>query len=135
MEGCHNGNLLFLSQGNSILAKQGRTVDMEDIRICFRDSRLQLPVHLRNRTGIAGKGNPEGHGREQRIRETVLFQVMAFHSRADHGGVLHMPGIFMDGFRHTVDHREIVINKLHRAQRLKIIHPFFLHGPVFRGSR
>ena len=135
MEGCHNGNLHFLSKGNSIFAKQGRTVDVEDIRLHIRNAGFQGPVNIRNRTGIAGKRNPEGHGCKQRIREAVLFQIMAFHGRADHGGVLHMPGVFMNGFRHAVNDREIVINKLHRMQRLKIIHSVFLPGHALRESR
>ena len=87
--------------------------DMENLRLLPGDLLRQLSVQQRHRAGIPGKRDPCGLRRQQLIGELMLLQVMPFHLRADHHRV-RLLRVMVDRFRHPVDHREIVVDKLNR---------------------
>ena len=98
---------------------------MKNVRLRFGNLRRKLRIQFRNGTGIPGEGGTDGSGCQDRIRKTVLFQIAALHGRTDHHRV-HMTRVFVYGFGYPVDDREIIVDKLHRADRRTRTHSFVL---------
>ena len=118
----YNGHSHLFPLVRRVFAEQRWAVEMEYGRIFPCDRCRKLPVERRNRAGVAGKRNPHGPGREELIGKTSSLQVVAFHFGAYHDRV-HMLRVVMNGFRHPVDHRKIVVNKLDGTD-----HPGFVHA-------